>query len=183
MKLWQTKSTTVAYENSWISVKHDEVVRPDGSNGVYGVVSSKSDGVFVVPVDENGNTYLVLQERYTIGQESWEIVAGGADGQLPEDAAARELLEEAGVKAGKVTEILEFYYVNGFSNAKGHVCLATGIEKVSDELDKVDGIMSVRKVALSDVKDMILNHEITDGPTITAVFTVIAYLEKKEGAK
>lgn len=180
MKNWQTKSSTVVYENPWISVREDQVVRPDGSDGIYGVISSQHPGVFVVPVDEDGNTYLVLQERYSLGRESWEIVAGSTEGQPAEEAAKWELLEEAGIKAGSIEKIFEFYSLDGISDHKAIVCLATDIQKVSDQLDESDGIMSVRKIPLTEVKDMIMRGEIVDGHTISAIMFTIEYLNGKK---
>lgn len=180
MKYWQTKSTEIKYENPWISVREDMLIRPDGSDGMYGVVSLKSPGALIVPIDDDGNTYLTRQERYTTGEERWEIPAGGIDGQSLEEAAKRELLEEAGICAGTITEISTIYVAVGFSDHKGIVCLATDLEQATDQLDTVDGILEARKFPLAEVKDMILRGEINDGVTIAAFFTVMAYLEKQK---
>ncbi len=180
MNHWQTKSSKVTYENPWIIVKEDEVIRPDGSDGVYGVVSLKSPSVFVVPVDDDGNTYISLQERYTTQQESWEIAAGAIDGQSYIDAAKRELLEETGIQAESIEELITIHVSVGYSDHTGRICLATGLKKVSDELDPIDGILKVRKLPLTEVRDMILHGEITDGVTISSILTVLAYLEKRK---
>lgn len=178
MASWQTKSTKIVYENPWIIVHEDEVITPAGKDGIFGHIDFKGESVFVVPVDNEGNTYLVEQERYVTKLTGWEIPAGATDGQSFEEAAKRELLEEAGVQAAKVEVITEFYLANGIASFKGAVCLATGLEKVTDELDSADGILAARRLPLTKVRDMILSGEIVDGPTITAVLTTMAYLEK-----
>lgn len=178
MKHWQTKSSEVKYENPWISVREDKVIRPDGSDGVYGVVSAHTPGVFIVPVDEEGNTYINLQERYTNGIESWETPAGATDGDPIIEAAKRELLEETGLEAREIIEISKIYPAVGYSSAYGIVCIATGLKKITNNLDPIDGILELRKLPLNEVKEMIVRGEITDGVTISAVLTVIAYLEK-----
>ncbi len=179
MGSWQTKTTRVVYENPWMIVHEDEVVMPNGKDGIYGYVDFRGDSVFVVPVDDEGNTYLVQQERYVTKRAGWEIPAGGTDGQSYETAAKRELLEEAGVKASDVTILNEFYLANGIASFKGAICLATGLKKVTEQLDTTDGITAARRLPLSDVRDMILSGEIVDGPTITAVLTVMAHLERQ----
>lgn len=179
MSSWQTKSSKVVYKNPWLVVYEDEVVRPDGNDGIYGYVdSNRGDSVFIVPVEPNGDTYLVQQERYVTKETNWEIPAGATEGESYEDATKRELLEEAGLTASSVTVINEFYLANGLASLKGAVCMATDLQKVTEQLDEVDGILGVRRLPLLEVRDMILRGEIVDGPTITAVLTVMAYLEQ-----
>src|SRR6266542_5506246 len=97
--MWQTKSSKIVYENPWMRVFEDQVIMPNGSDGMYGYVESKSDSVYVVPIDDEGYTYIVEQQRYTTKQLSWECVAGRNEGDDPETAAKRELLEETGIRA------------------------------------------------------------------------------------
>ena len=182
MKNWKTLSTREIYRNQWLSLREDKVIRPDGKEGIYSVVSGVHPGVFVVPIDNHGNTYLVLQERYTIQNESWEVIAGGSEGEDYEAAARRELLEESGFKAEKLTKILECYPLNGSSDHQAIIYIAEGIMKVTDFLDEVDGIMGIRKVPLNEVKLMILKGEITDGLSVTALLTALAYIEVNSNA-
>lgn len=179
MNHWQTKSSDIKYDNPWMTVCEDQVIKPNGSDGIYGVVHFKSPAVFVVPVDADGNTYLVLQERYAVGEESWEIPAGATDGQPYDVAAKRELLEEAGVTAQTITKIIESRTMNGCTDHLAIICLATNIEKVTERLDEDDGILEARKVPLTDVRDMILRGEIKDGFTIQAVLAALVYIEKE----
>ena len=83
---WKTISQSVVYENPWIKVQEDQVIRPDGLDGIYGVVNFKNKAVGVLPIDEEGFTYLVGQYRYPLGFYSWEIPEGGC----PQDAQGAE---------------------------------------------------------------------------------------------
>ena len=97
---WKTKSSAVVYENPWIKICHEEVVTPKGTDGIYGVVHFKNTAIGVVPIDAEGNTWLVKQSRYTLNQYTWEIPEGGCpQGESPLAAAQRELEEEVGLKA------------------------------------------------------------------------------------
>ncbi len=88
---WKTKSTRIAYENPWISVSHNEVITPTGTDGIYGVVHFKNIAIGVVPIDSDGNTWLVKQSRYSLNQYTWGISEGGCpQGESPVAAAKRE---------------------------------------------------------------------------------------------
>lgn len=180
MKPWQTISSKIVYESPWIVVHEDRVVTPEGKAGTYSYVDQRGDSVFIVPVDSEGDSYLVQQQRYITKQTVWEIPAGGTDGETYEQAAKRELLEETGIQASTIQILNEFYLANSSTSYKGAVCLATNLQKVTDQLDKVDGILGVKKLPLQEIKAMILRGEIVDGPTITAVFTVMAHLDLKK---
>ena len=87
------------YENPWISVREDSVIRPDGEPGIYGVVHYKNTAVGVLPVEDD-HVYLVGQYRYPLERYSWEIPEGGCpEDEEPLRAAQRELREETGLEA------------------------------------------------------------------------------------
>jgi len=177
---WQTKTSKVVYENPWMIVHEDMVIMPNGKDGMYGYVDSKSDSVYVVPVDEDGNTYIVQQERYTIKKMTWECVAGRMDNDDIETAVKRELLEETGVQAETITPMNTVQVANGIATFKSTFCLARGLTKVSDVLDAADGIYAAKKLPLSEVKEKILNGEITCSQSIAAFLMAMAYLEKEK---
>ena len=74
---WTTLSSRAIYENPWIALREDQVIQPDGRPGIYGVVHFKHPAVGVLPVDENGDVWLVGQYRYPLDRYSWEIPEGG----------------------------------------------------------------------------------------------------------
>jgi 8-oxo-dGTP pyrophosphatase MutT (NUDIX family) len=103
---WVRLSRRVAYENKWIRVLHDEVTRPDGQPGIYGVVSFLNRAIGVVAIDERDRVLLVGQYRYPLDQYSWEIPEGGAPrDEDPLAGAISELKEETGFRAHKWTKL------------------------------------------------------------------------------
>ena len=152
---------------------------PDGNDGLYGWIESKSKSVFVVPVDTDGNTYIINQERYTRKKLAWEGVAGRTDGESYEIAAKRELLEETGIKAGKITVLSEIEIANGLTTFTGGICLAEDLQKTDSTIDESEGIHDVRKLPLTKVVEMIMNGEIVDTQTIAATFMAVEYLKEK----
>ncbi len=123
---WTTLSCRQAYENPWITVREDQVIRPDGQPGIYGVVQFKHIAVGVLPVDDQGNIYLVGQYRYTLNAYSWEIPEGGGPaGEAPEDTARRELREETGLEAGTIELLGTAHLSNSVSDELAYIFRAT----------------------------------------------------------
>src|SRR5687767_10265505 len=97
---WKKLSAEIKYENPWIKVEEHQVLNPAGNPGIYGKVHFKNLAIGVIPIDENGNTWIVGQYRYPLDEYSWEIIEGGGKlGVDPLVSAKRELLEEAGIIA------------------------------------------------------------------------------------
>lgn len=174
---WQTKSSRIVYENPWIVVHEDEVIMPNGKSGIYGYVEATSNSVYVVPVDSDGYTYLIQQKRYTTKRASWEVPAGKTDGEPYVQAAQRELLEETGWQAKHIEILSEVQAAASTTTFVGAVCVATGLTKITEQLDEGEGILAVKKVLLSDAIDMIMKKEIINGPSITALFMAKRFQE------
>src|SRR4028118_1164079 len=99
---WKTLSTRPLYDNPWINVREDQVINPKGGNGIYGVVHMKNKAIGIIPVDEEGYTWLVGQYRYSVDEYSWEIPMGGGPIEIDVlESAKRELKEETGFTAAR----------------------------------------------------------------------------------
>jgi hypothetical protein len=75
---WTTLDTTVKYDNPWIRVEESNVINPAGNKGIYGVVHFKNRAIAIVPLDEDMNTWIVGQYRYTLNTYEWEVPEGGS---------------------------------------------------------------------------------------------------------
>lgn len=168
---WPTLATRTAYENPWIRVREDRVRRPDGAEGVYGVVELAHPAVFVVAVDDEDRVVLVTLDRHTTGP-SVEVPAGGTDGQEPLEAARRELREETGLEAGAWERVGVMDALNGVCRAPEHVFLARDLRAAADDdpgARAEEGISRVRRVPFADALAMVRRGEIRDGETIAAL--------------
>jgi 8-oxo-dGTP pyrophosphatase MutT (NUDIX family) len=135
---WRTLDTRVVYANSWITVREDSVIRPDGQPGIYGVVEiPPSVGVIALdgaPLADNSKKRaspliaLVSQWRYTLGKMSLEIPTGGSEpGETILEAAGRELAEETGLAAASWIPLGSIDNSNGITTDVSHMFLARGL--------------------------------------------------------
>ena len=175
--MWRTSSTRPVYENPWIRVREDEVVRPDGTPGIYGVVEVRSPAVFVVPVTAAGEVVLVTVDRYTTGRATPEVPAGGSDGEDLLAAARRELREETGLAAATWRPIGAVDSLNGVAAAPGQVFLATGLIEVGGQETEVEGITAVHRVGWAELVAMIGRGEVTDNETLGALLLAVVALD------
>ncbi len=166
---WQTVSRRVAYENAWIRVRHDEVIRPDGLPGIYGVVHYRNLAIGVLPIDDEGFTYLVGQYRYTLDVYSWEIPEGGCpEGEEPLEAARRELLEETGLVAAEWKELGTAHLSNSVSDEAAIYYLATNLTQHEAEPEGTEKLELMR-VPFAEALQMVREGKITDALSVMAI--------------
>ncbi|MDM4762367.1 NUDIX hydrolase [Galbitalea sp. SE-J8] len=173
---WPVTSSETVYENPWIRVVEDRVLRPDGDAGVYGVVEVRQSAVFIVAMTDADEVALVAVDRHTVGI-SLEVPAGGSDGQDALEAARRELREETGLIAEDWREVGRMDALNGICRAPETVFLARGLSRADDAAEgrHEEGITDVRFVPWRELLRLIAVGEIADGETIAAVlFAAIA---------
>ena len=167
---WLTVSSRRVYDNPWITIREDQVVRPDGEPGIYGVVHYKNIAVVVLAIEEE-NIYLVGQYRYPLQSYSWEIPEGGCpEGEEPLRAAQRELREETGLEAGRWQMLGEAYLSNSVADEYAVWFVATDL--VPGEV-RPEGTerLRVRRVPLSEALTMALDGEITDALSLLALMS------------
>lgn len=175
---WQTLSEKTVYENAWIKVSHRDVLRPNKSAGIYGVVHFKNTAVGVVPLDEHGYTWIVKQSRYTLDGSTWEIPEGGSPkGESPLDAAKRELKEETGIVAQQWELLLKMHTSNSVTDEEAFIFLAQNLEFGEQELDETEDI-EVKRIHFDEVLEMAMNDEITDAMSQAAIFKIALLREK-----
>lgn len=152
-----------------MTVREDQIRRPDGSEGIYGVID-KPDFALVIPADRDG-FWLVEQYRYTVGGRFWELPQGtfpqGHEGD-PAELARRELAEETGLRAGHLEHLARLHVAYGMSSQGCHVFLATSLSHGQARREPEEQDMRQRWVSRGTFEQMISEGAITDIATIAA---------------
>lgn len=176
---WKTKGSKVIYDNPWIKVVENDVINPSGGKGIYGVVHYKNIAVAVIPIDEDGNTYLIGQYRYTLDSYEWEIPMGGGskkDSNL--ESAKRELLEETGIVAEHWENILETQVSNSVSDEISITYLAWGLRFENATPEETEDL-KMKKLPLSEAITLAVNGEIKDAISVASLLKLNYLLENK----
>ena len=180
---WQTLASEVKYHNPWISVREDQVLNPGGGRGIYGVVTMKNKALGIVPVDADGNTWLVGQYRYPLREYSWEIPMGGGPVELDILASAqRELREETGLTAARWTRIARLHTSNSVTDEEGFVFLAENLTMGEIEPEETEDLR-LWKLPLAQAVQMALDDRITDAISVAGLLKAekILALRSPEG--
>lgn len=176
---WKTLSSKTVYQNPWMRVREDIVVRPDGSDGIYGVMESK-DSVIVVVLNEDNDVYLIRSFNYPVSTWSWGLPGGGGDDEEPEVASKRELAEETGIIANRWTFLGKTRVSSGLMTEKMAVYLAQDLsfgERLA--ADDTELINDAKFVSFDEIDRMIAENEIDDAQTVTGLYLALRWLDRQ----
>ena len=130
----------------------------------------------ILAFDEKGKIILVRQHRFPLGY-ILEIPAGTLEkGESPKRCALREIQEETGYKAKKMTHLITYYPSVGYNTEEIHCFVASGLTQVKKKLD-TDEFITVKKMELPRLIKMIKSGKVIDSKTICAV---MVYAAKKK---
>ena len=175
---WRTLSTKPIYSNRWLSLREDLVELPDGRTTIYGVVSC-GQCVGILPFLDPDMVLLVRQYRYVARQATWEMPTGGVHmGESIEQAAQRELSEEVGCRADRLTHVCTYHTSKSVVDETAHLFLGETLEKLALRADDTEFI-EVRPFPFQQALEMVLSGEIVDSMTIIAVLLAARLRNRK----
>ncbi len=169
---WKITDTKVKMDTHWVRVVLHDVINPAGEASIYGVTEFKSVAVGVIPIDQEGYTWLVGQYRFPTDRYSWEIPEGGGALDTPAlESAKRELHEETGIRADHWESLISIHTSNSATNEYGEIFLATGLHFEDSHPDPEEEL-ETRRIHINELYERVIMGEITDSLTVAAVLRV-----------
>lgn len=163
------------YPGKVVNLFVDRVRLPNGNVTDVEVVRHMGAAA-VVPVDSDGRVLLVRQFRHATGGYLLEVPAGKLDpGESPETCALREVEEETGYRADRLTPMGWIWTTPGFTDEKIWLYLATGLERSEQTLDH-DEVLTVERVPLDDAVEMATTGRVVDAKSICGLLRAPRYL-------
>ena len=158
----------IVHEGKFLTLKSDKVLLPNGNTSTREWIKHPG-AVCCIPILPNGKIVLIRQYRYAVKEEMIEIPAGKLDkNEIPEKCALRELEEEIGYRANKLTLLANIHPAVGFTNEKIWLYLAEKLVKTEQSLD-FDEFLELIPTKLDDAVKMVWSGQITDVKTIIGI--------------
>lgn len=171
---WKTISSEQIYDSPWIRLREDQVLNPAGNPSTYSVTEFKKWAIGIIPIDDEGYTYLVGQWRYPFQKYTWEIPEGGGlKSDTPLASAKRELKEETGIIAHDWKLILEMDMSNSATDEHAFIFVAQNLDIFASEPDE-DEELVVQKIPFSELCEKVMKGELQDSLTVTGVLKAMA---------
>ena len=165
---WTIQETSQKYENSFINVREDQVLQPDGQPGMYATVKMKP-GVAILPIDSDLVVYLTRQFRYALGKESIEVVCGAIEeDEPPFEAAQREVQEELGIKAKEWIDLGVFDLDTSIVHCPVYLFLTKQLTFTQSHQEGTETIETLR-MPLDRAVQMVMDNEITHAPSCVLI--------------
>lgn len=165
---WKTLSSKIVYQNSWIKIHEDKVIRPDGKEGLYAFLS-KPAAVFILARSKDGFFYFIQQYRYPLKKYIYEIPAGAVNSRNYLINAKRELKEETGLISKEWVSLGKFYVAPGHENVAIHSFLALNVDEnllTPKNQQGDESIQKIVKLSAVQVKKYISSGKIECGITL-----------------
>lgn len=175
---WVLSSREI-YKNPWIRVREDQVIRPNGKRGIFGIVEALP-GISVIPLDKQGTCYLTKEYHYGVGKVTIETVSGGMDKkESPLKTAKRELLEETGLKSQHWVYLKSFYPFTTILYSPQYVFLALDVKKVALPSEEDKKLIKIIRIPFRRAVEMVLKGTIFHAGTAIALLKADYYLRKE----
>lgn len=169
----KTLDSQTLFEGKIVRLRRDTVEVPGGNHAIREVVEHPG-GVGIIPVDQDGCVFMVRQFRYPLNKPVLEIPAGKRDaGEDHRITAERELSEEIGATAEKLTYLGYVYASPGFCTEAIHLYLAEGLTFGETHPDE-DEFLEIERIPLDKLVEMALDGTLDDGKSVAGVLRAAA---------
>lgn len=168
----KTLKSEKIYDGVIINLRRDKVTVQGGTS--YREIVEHNGGAVMAALTEDKKLVMVRQYRKPADKVMLEVPAGKIDpGEMPLEAAVRELKEETGYTASKVEFLTEFYPSVGYSEERLYLYLCTGLTPGETCFDENEAI-EIEEIDLDRLFKMAMSGELDDAKTIIAILMVKA---------
>ncbi len=172
---WTVHGERVVYESEWVNLALADIEIPGGDRFEHHVVRMPNHAAGTVMHDPERGVLLLWRHRFITDTWGWEIPAGRIDpGETPDEAAAREALEETGWRPGPLRPLLRYQPTNGLSDQVFNIFLTDSAVHVGEPADLTEADR-VEWVDVGRLRDVILRGEMLDGLSLTAILYALAF--------
>jgi len=173
---WKIKKSEEKYKNPWMKVSEDKVIRPDGKDGICGVVEMLN-GACILPLDDNGYVYLIDQFRYVLGKNIIEVAGGSIKkGEEILEIAKRELQEEVGIIADEFISLGTIYPLTTIIKSSSTLYLTRKLRFVKATPEGTEKI-NVLKIKFENALKMVMDNRIIHGPSCVLILKANEFLK------
>lgn len=177
---YKTLTSKTVYKNPWIRVREDKIVRPDGNEGIYGVIESR-DSVMAVVLNDKNEVYLINTYSYPDQSWNWELPGGGGDGEDAVVASERELIEETGIVAEDWTLLGVTRVCNGLMTERQSTYLARNLTLTDKKEAEDEAIVSHGMFySLVEIHTMIEQGKLNDGQSLAGLYLAEQWLHREK---
>ncbi len=171
---WKLKSTKKVYDTYFLTV-YEDTLDLNGVDRIY-VRGVRRDYATIVPFVSDSEILMIKSYRHLVDSVQLEVPSGYIDeGETPEQAAGRELLEETGYVANRIVPVVSYTLDYSMFMQKGHVFAAYGLEKRgSQKLGKMEKI-EVARMQIEELKQLLAQGGILNAASIVALYQSLAH--------
>lgn len=175
MKDYKLLSSKKVYVNPWITVREDQVIRPGGKEGIFGVVEMKP-GSTVLALNSENEAYLIKEYKYAVDRDSIELMSGGLDeNETPLKAAKRELKEETGLRAERWVHLGVVDPFTTVIKSPNYMFLALGVKEGRQRLEEGE-MLQVIKLPFRELIKMVMEGQITHSASCVCILKAAWHL-------
>ena len=164
-------SSEPIYDGKVVNLRVDTIELPSG-NVTKREIIEHGGAVCIIPMLPDGRIGMIKQWRSAVQEFLWELPAGGLEpGEEPKDCAGRELIEEIGYEAGKLTLIFQCYLAPGYSSEMMYGYLGEDLEEVGAQPEE-DETIDLVPMSLDELLPLIDSGEIRDSKTVCGLLAL-----------
>jgi 8-oxo-dGTP pyrophosphatase MutT (NUDIX family) len=172
---WRVHGRRPLYESEWVNLWLEDVEVEDGKRLQHHVLRMPRQSVAVVVMDDDERVLLMWRHRFITNTWGWEVPAGWVDeGETPIEAARREVEEETGWTPNTLAQLCTYYAVPGIADLHFTLFRADGARHLGEPSDTTEAAR-VEWVPASNIRKLIEEGQITDGPTLMALSYALAF--------